>query len=79
MLRTLQSRRWGSLRGQTWDVVDVILPSGETIRGYQEYTWGTRFYFEQDGKWYVASQLDFEELGSNGLARYDLNQPVKGF
>lgn len=64
-------------RGRTWDVVDVIIPSGERVQGVMDYTYGRRFYFEHDGKWYSASNLEFHESGGH-VTVYDLRRDWKG-
>jgi hypothetical protein len=47
-------------RGRTWDAWDLTLPDGRVVNTWLDTSWGTRFHFEFEGRWYAGPIDDFK-------------------
>ena len=53
-VRAAKKPKMTNHRGRTWDTSDLYLPNGETTPAWFDTSWGERFYFIFDDRWYSA-------------------------
>lgn len=53
-IRACKQPKMSSHRGRTWDHADLTLADGTKTKGYMDFTWGERFYWQENGRWYSA-------------------------
>jgi hypothetical protein len=53
-VRTCAAPTMRNHRGRTWDHAHVTLPDGSRVKAHLDTTWGSRFYFQFEGRWCSA-------------------------
>lgn len=61
-IKNTKKPKMRNVNGRTWDV-EIAKMDGKEKHLYLDTTWGSRFYVENDGKWYSGEVWDLEKIG----------------